>query len=138
MINPYPEYPTSKQDALNRVWQWFVVEKHPPGVDEHGGCVYRGPGGCMCGIGVMVPDADTPMNVRVPISWAIHGESPFALKLLGRVEGDRSFLREVQLAHDGAYTQGDRYCDFHSGIESALRGVAATFGLSIPAGASAV
>lgn len=33
--------PTSNQDFFNRIWQHFVVEKHPRSILPSGRCVYR-------------------------------------------------------------------------------------------------
>ena len=47
--------PLNNQDMLNRVWQHFIVEKHPACETKDGICVYR-EDEQGCAIGIVLPD----------------------------------------------------------------------------------
>jgi hypothetical protein len=53
------EFPSNKQDAFNRVWQYFIVEKNPPGIQKSH-CSYRTVNGDACGVGVLLPNESLP------------------------------------------------------------------------------
>lgn len=128
---------SGKQDALNRLWDWFVVQKQPPGTADTGFCAYRGPGGCRCGIGLLIPDAEYPAEGIVgAINELLDGgaedhEKPAVAKLFERAEQDPAFLLSVQHAHDDAQGEGDD--EFYPVVEQNLRKLAETHYLAIPA-----
>jgi hypothetical protein len=45
------------QQAFDKVWRHFIVEKHPPGVGSPGGC------SCVagCAVGILFPEEDRPI-----------------------------------------------------------------------------
>lgn len=48
--------PPTKQEVLNKVWDWFVVQGKPRSASESS-CFYRQPEtDCRCAIGVLIPD----------------------------------------------------------------------------------
>ncbi len=46
----------TKEEAAQRIWDWFVVGGNPPGTSKDGECSYRGEGGSRCAAGCLIPD----------------------------------------------------------------------------------
>ncbi len=45
------------QNVFDRAWKWFVVEGHPQSIEKGStSCLYRGPKGAKCAIGICIPD----------------------------------------------------------------------------------
>lgn len=69
---PNQSPPTNFQDAFNRIWQHFVIEKNPPSVREHSiikpntVCLYRAPNGNGCAVGCMMPDEMAKRSDTLP------------------------------------------------------------------------
>lgn len=48
-----------KQEALDKNWEWFVVQRKPQslwGTGEEAVCRYRGDSGTKCAVGVLIPN----------------------------------------------------------------------------------
>jgi hypothetical protein len=130
------------QEAFNKVWNHFVVNKGPASFveDEHGevgGCQYRGPGGAKCAAGVLIEDDeyDAYMDMSGGKSAsAVLAQIPRLAPLLKVVppahEGNPLYSLPMEL--QGAHDRAVGHFDFHWNVEIRLRGVAEKFSLSIP------
>jgi hypothetical protein len=120
----------AKQEMFNKVWDWFIVKKNPPGYDN-GKCTYRGENGKKCAFGVLIPD-------DVPISEEQNTETATILirdiPILNEKFGPHlNFIRQIQEAHDGpSFNYGnDKDLTLHS-IEQNLRSIASDEELTLP------
>jgi len=116
----------TRQTAFNKVWEHFVTNKAPPSM--HGAyCVYRGPEGRKCAIGVLMDDADYKPRFDSRISEAMILDK--VMDLCPSLAGlDKEFANELQGAHD-------RYADsvlFHAKIHADLTVLASEYDLTIP------
>jgi hypothetical protein len=117
-----PEATARQQGLFNRVWQHFVVEKKPFGLNPQG-CVFRNKEGYPCAVGLFIPNARyTP---------GLEGASPLGLIHLGVLVGptaeDIVLLNALQDAHDNAAESPS-----DGGIETRLRAKAQLHRLTIP------
>lgn len=153
MSNVYSDVPGSNQEAFNRVWQRFVVEKAPRAVEGiNKMCVYRSEQG-ECAFGLQLPDEfyrpefenATADAVLGSAAVSTHGSNeienriatiPGYLELQQEIRHHFRFvasqlLVDLQSAHDGA-EDGLASSDSYS-IEQRLRNVAASWGLQVEA-----
>ncbi len=124
-----------RQEAFNKVWDWFVVQKKPASIKPGSPlykrleCLYRGPNGEKCAVGVLIPDDFLYLNEilhenNTPESWP----KPF-LKALNWSRDDTFWLRDLQKTHDNSCPGPD---SFHTDIQNNLRQFAAENGLTVP------
>jgi hypothetical protein len=121
------------QQLFDRVWQRFVVEGAPrSGVPCDGAfsCMYRGPGGAACAVGVLVTDDecagwDTARGIEA------HGPTVGYLKqnrmLPVRLRDHLDLLSALQSAHDVDCSWASR-----DALRNAFACVAEDFGLTVP------
>ena len=103
-----------RQEIFDIVWDHLVTKKSPKSVAQDY-CVYRGPNGTMCAVGVLVTDTEC-------YGW---GNRPVdEVDLPERLEDHVDFLQEMQVCHDDSNSIEDR-------IQS-LRTVADEYGLQVP------
>lgn len=118
--------PHSNQDAFNRVWQHFIVEKNPRCVTPNTKtCIYRnetGKNGCAAGIMIPYKFYSTSMegepidvllkSMQVPnlVDWFKNVSTPL--------------LCDLQKAHDSRLDL--------TGVEDSLRSVAEKWDITIP------
>lgn len=121
----------NKQEVFDRVWNHFVVEGNPLSIsrDIEGSCLYRGPDGTKCAVGLLIPDELYSPDMEGNSVCGLIDD--FANKSLAKVldvenKDDISFLARLQSAHDLA--------DDVDPIEDRLRDVAERCKLSIPRG----
>lgn len=125
--------PYTRQEAFDRVWQWFIVEQHPRAVDPQAAwCCYRTPDRCTaCAIGCLIPDSRYRTAFDGP-----YGGTFRDLQKLGDWDAvaqlfspdDDVFYQDLQQLHD--------YIPYGSGrLEGELRRFADRHGLTIPEGA---
>ena len=112
----------TQQDAFNKVWDWFVVQKHPPSRYD-GPCAYRGKNGNRCAIGLLIPDADYNPSCELNTIEELYGGP-----LIPDLGLPLDFLTSLQEAHDLAYP-GDQFTGI---ITVALEQVAEKYNLTIP------
>lgn len=117
----------SIQQIFNNAWEHFVVQRQSPSIDTEIAwrrCLYRGPNGTKCAIGVSIPDSLYNPNLE--------GKSGLqALAEIGiTVNGSLEALRRLQNRHD--YCAQDRSCDFHKTFEAAMRNIAQDYRLQCP------
>jgi hypothetical protein len=113
----------TKQEAFDRVWDWFVVQGKPRSSNPRGECFYRGDDGAKCAVGVLIPDPEYKDHFEGICAHALirDGKLP-ALRNIGL-----EFIADLQQAHDGSdIVEGYR------GIRDGLRDVAERHGLRIP------
>lgn len=132
------------QADFDKVWNHFVVEKNPPSVEEDDiTCLYRGPNGSRCAVGVLLPDEvyqptlegvslkDLDPNVCVASEFAAWIRS-HGLTFLGQLQQAHDQAVLSQMAHNMAGHSVLTPGRFHEEIERLLREVAADFGCEIP------
>lgn len=52
---------TTAQEIVDKIWNWFAVQKQPRGWDsELERCAYRGDGGSRCAVGCLLEDDEVP------------------------------------------------------------------------------
>jgi hypothetical protein len=128
-----PDFPQSKQDAFNRIWQHFIVERNFPGVALNGsGCCYRTLNGDVCAVGVLLPNMeglDHHLTGSVRSIVEKRDAVGAAFDKLATIAG-LEFLIMAQGAHDKIAHRND----FHDAYETALRSIAKMFGLTVPEG----
>lgn len=114
----------TNQEAFNKVWRHFVVNRHGPGFDSsRGKCMYRTPSGNRCAIGCLIPRGkyrkDFEMNTvdKVVVACGL-GLSP-------------CFYRPLQSVHDDAAVSFGG--SFRGRMRAGLRAFAAEWNLTVPA-----
>lgn len=111
------------QEAFDKNWQHFVVEKHGESVHD-GTCMYRAPNGNRCGIGILIPDDEynariEKNNVGVLIEKKI---LPPSLRSIAE-----NALAGLQACHDSSGS-----LEFSYDITDRLRDFAAEYKLTVP------
>lgn len=110
----------TQQQAFDKVWQWFVVDKNPRSMVGTR-CQYRGTSGAKCALGVLIPDAlyddilDEGMSYQSVVDRV--GLPPWY-----------KFWKQLQGCHDDT----SREDDFTTGITDNLTNFATTYSLDIP------
>lgn len=121
----------TNQEAFNKVWDHFVTNNGKPSLDFRGDCLFRGPNGTKCAVGVLIPDDiyDPAMDDPQEHSTIPHllRNFPKAKELLRGISGD--FLKDLQFAHDSAALQK---ADFGVRVRENLIMVAEAWCLTIP------
>lgn len=121
-----------RQEDFNKVWDWFVVERHGRSVTgPEGGCCYRAPNGNRCAVGVLLPDHlwRPGLNSTPILSLATRTSSTAHAQAIEEWidKRGRDFLYRLQSAHD--YVNA---IDFRRAIGRKLREIAKWFDLTIP------
>ena len=107
-----------EQAVLQNVWDYFVVEGGQKSKNEDT-CLFRGPGGRKCAVGVLIPD-----SVYSP---DMEEQNEETLKRVGRVYGvPIGFLFALQAAHDKACEE-----DFKDEIKQNLLDLALEYDLDV-------
>jgi hypothetical protein len=110
------------QEIFDRVWTHFVVEGNPRSIDEDRDCVYRGPEGQKCAVGIFIPDAEYRDSLEgSDVRTMLRGDR--CPPSLAAMREHMDLLYCLQSAHDDARC-GD--------ISVPLRRVARDFSLTIP------
>ena len=116
------------QEALNKNWQHFIVERNEPGADEEGNCRLRTAGdNKACGVGILIREEDYEPELEYLSMRELENELSY---LPGnRAEGFvyRTFLGGLQEAHDNAV--GPHFRDTY---KRSLRELAERFDLEVP------
>ncbi len=130
----------NNQDAINRNWQYFIVEQHPPAYDVLSQTLvipaYVTDNGARCAIGCLFPDFDFRVAGSL-IEGGITEEDTLELIQKERPEISQvslNFLDELQQAHDNwakAWHDGDDGAS-HDFYAEQLRYLATCYGLAIP------
>ena len=116
----------NNQEALNQVWQWFIVERHAPGKSYLNTCVYYDVrSGTKCAIGCLLPQEIldsienrsicTLMDRNEVVARFFHDTSP-------------GFLGLLQFSHDTATGNPD----FYGRLEDLLRSIVGQYELTVP------
>lgn len=114
----------TRQEAFNKVWNWFIVQGKPRGTDAQG-CVYRGAAGVRCAYGVLLPNHHyTHRMERMVLENFKEVLRVHPASLVDMPESDLDFLVELQNAHDVSR-------DKHA-LYGALDDFAKKFDLTIP------
>jgi hypothetical protein len=130
-----------QQDTFNTVWNHFVVGCGKPSYKPRDGsnsagveCMYRGPNGAKCGIGILIPDDEYNEKFE---GNAVESLNPSLFGLdadTTQGEKDFEFLMDIQAAHD--FAAGDAELQpgrsFSDLMRSQLKGVAEVAGLKVP------
>lgn len=115
----------TEQEVFNKVWDYFVRNKNPPGLSSTKQCAYRGESGTKCAIGVLIPDDKYTPSLELKF--------PYELKSLGIVPDlSMDFYYSLQYCHDESIMNAcGNVPEFHVGIENKLRNMAKKYSLSI-------
>lgn len=111
----------TKQEAFDRVWQWFAVEKRPLSASADLGCAYRGDDGARCAVGIFIPDAEYASSMEGQSFCIVVDRCPSLAALPSETQ---SLLETLQDCHDTAENR--------SGLVRKLRELAAHEGLRVP------
>jgi hypothetical protein len=118
----------TKQEAFDKVWQWFVVEGHGPSVNDQGSCMYRGIGGAKCAAGVLIPDDIYEPAMEGKTIWRVVDMFKKLVPLLG---SGTPFISDLQRVHDQsamAYSSQE----FSAAVTKRLRTIAKAHHLNVP------
>lgn len=112
----------TKYEVFQRLWQYFVVEKHPQGKSESGGCFYAGP----CAVGLFLPkEVREELDKTGPTAFDLPYEAAFLnpLQITDLPEPDiMGFWMHLQEAHDGCSRK-----TFHEEFRSRLTKLMKTY-----------
>jgi hypothetical protein len=126
-VDPF-KIPTNPQEALDRVWQYFIVEQNPFGYDEaEGSCKYRTRAGERCAVGCMIPDE----SYSEEYDEGYYNLDGILEEVLPEMVKHFTFLCALQSHHDSvaSYEEGsDRYSIF----KMRLAELANSWNLTIP------
>lgn len=124
-----------RQETFDRVWNHFIRDGAPRSVAELAGdvtnmCMYRGPGGSRCAVGLFIPDDEySPLFEGQPVSYVAE-RCPSIQKLRKDCGADgRSgllFLAELQACHDDPQSVDRQH------FEARLRQCARGYELTVP------
>ena len=123
----------TKQEAFDKVWEYFIVEEGKPGFREHildkgPGCQYRTKDGGRCAIGVLIPDNiyEHYFEQAGPVAELMNRVSVIGTLLSGLT----IFCEKLQTAHDLCpRSEND---NFKSWMKTRLEALSASEGLIIP------
>ena len=111
----------NNQEIFDKVWTWFIVERHGPGVlpGNIKDCRYFVDPQTKCAIGCLLSD-------EIAARLGPAGLIEIQIKFFPGIEV--SFLSTLRGAHDVAV----RWGNFYDELERRLRELAATYGLQTP------
>ncbi len=99
----------TSQEIFDKVWNWFVVEKHAPSYDtELRCCRYRDPSGNKCAVGVIIPDEKYEKEMENTTLQQLSMQFGFSDNLF--------LMARLQSAHDDAVhvnkATGESFLDY--------------------------
>jgi hypothetical protein len=112
----------SNQQVFDKVWDHFITKKNPPSIRDDGRCVYRGPDGSKCAIGIFIPD-----EKYFPEMDVNSGHIPL---LLDDIILNVSILYEFRRAHDSSAHRPQP--SFHEKMKLQLIAIAVKHRLTYP------
>ena len=119
----------NNQEAFDKNWQHFVVEKKPPGISESGSCLYLTRDGHRCGVGILLTQQEAEVLRGSYIGvFTLFERDQVPASLMGM---DQQFLESLQTAHDTATRSING--SFHDAYEIRLRSMAEKYNLKVPA-----
>lgn len=134
-----------KQGYFDKVWDWFVVQRKPPGFSEDGVCVYNGTNDEQCAFAVIVPDELRPQLLEGKSAKTLMGFSPLCTDLafakvlkdaMGvHTEKDADYVAALQYAHDDSAKEtasGEIRKEFLYEFRDRLLGIARSYELAVP------
>ncbi len=115
----------TKQEIIDKQWDWFIVQDKPFGMNATGSCMYRGDDGSPCSVGLLIPDEKYrrementgPRNIGDELGW-----DPETI----------DFIIRIQTIHDSASRFVGGY-QKHKFAER-LRALAVEYDLTLPEG----
>jgi len=115
----------TSQEAINRVYQYFIVEKHPQANEKDFGCMYTTSKGNHCAIGCLIPE-DVLILHDANIN---HGDGwkSLPLTITAMLPGNEHLLTDLQEWHDGSDFRDFKHFKKHALIE-----IARKYGLEYP------
>ena len=126
--------PPTAQQVFNRVWKWFIIDKHKPAINESS-CVYRGNldprSPLRCGIGCVLPDAlYSPELEGRCIDQLVSAGSPYSSPEFKAffAQCDLTMLWDIQSAHD-QIARTDTIARFYTALAHALTEVQVKYNL---------
>lgn len=114
------------QEWFNKVWQHAIVEKNPPSVEGY--CLYRGPKGAKCFVGVLIPDD----KYKPTFDRGIGMLSEVASEVFGEISSSEiRFLSDIRFVHDEHSAEKD-INTYLSNVRIDLTKIAFRYALEIP------
>jgi len=110
-----------RQDYFDRGARGVIAQGRPS-VGDNGDCVYRGPDGCRCVVGWLIPDERYETRLD---DGDFSAKNPAVVQAVGAPLEDVGFLRDMQYAHDEAAESKNFVADF----VASMRGLADEYGL---------
>ncbi len=92
--------PTTKQSIFNRAAKHLLNQMEKSISPASSMCMYRGPRGLKCAIGVLIPDCDYDSKMERGLDHLVDIADDYGLKIPKYFKRFRSFLAEIQLIHD--------------------------------------
>ena len=95
------------QQHFNKVWDYFITKENPKSYDSTTGyCLYRGPNGTRCAIGILIPDKlYNPGMEKSSIDSVLTNFPKLADYLESKSMEDRVFMYKLQSCHDDPITK---------------------------------
>jgi hypothetical protein len=115
---------SSEQEAFNKVWDWFVVQRKPAGMGKDNVYMYRCRDGSRCAVGVLIPDDEYSPTMEPEPAIALRNTIPALYCIPGH------FLNTLQGIHDEAASQIE--AEFHGVFYANLEDMGESWGLTIP------
>lgn len=120
----------TRQQIFDRVWDYFVVKKHPKSMDgQTDNCFYLGPEGTRCAIGIFLAKPEAKACSESGAIFEVRDLNPDIYNRHFRDE-DLQFLAALQRCHDLAYGVFDGA--FNDDIEWRLRLLMGAYNLAEP------
>ena len=116
----------TNQELWDANWQWFIVKGRKRSVGPNGQCLYRGPRGTKCGIGIVIPDDLYRKGMEGMAIEDNCANYPEVSVFLAGV--DPTFAVLIQKAHDDARNKEDQ--------KRRLLTLAENYDLTLPEGIS--
>jgi hypothetical protein len=99
----------NKQEVINKVHQYFIVEKHPQSIEVISGqCRYRNPVGNKCAIGCLIPDSIYTKDMEALTVKSLLNRYPDVSRTLNIQDEDIEFLDALQRIHDKRFESFER------------------------------
>jgi hypothetical protein len=98
----------TKQELFDAVVDGFCAQGWRRSIDENGACVYRGPNGTKCAIGILIPN--DVYSVRMegkPLSGLLALAHANGIELPGEITEHQNFLAALQTVHDSCVMNPD-------------------------------
>lgn len=105
----------TNQEIFDKVWQHFVVNHNPFSRDEDC-CLYRGPNGAACSVGIFIPDRLYDPELEVCDVYTLLSDTEND-ELRCLLEPNVDFFAKLQDIHDSCENTDEGYNKFVKGMK---------------------